>query len=81
MIPARLPREARVAHKTGEISTACHDAGIVQLPDRQPYIVAILSETGPETKNRTRAIAEISAAIHRYVVGSPREEKADEAHE
>jgi len=29
MIPARLPAHAAVAHKTGEISTACHDMGIV----------------------------------------------------
>ena len=28
-IPAGLPLEARVAHKTGEISTVAHDAGIV----------------------------------------------------
>src|SRR5437016_9304257 len=25
-----------VAHKTGEISTACHDMGIVYLPEREP---------------------------------------------
>ena len=29
MIPAGLPAHAAVAHKTGEISTACHDIGIV----------------------------------------------------
>ena len=28
-IPAGLPREAKVAHKTGEISTIAHDAGLV----------------------------------------------------
>lgn len=48
MIPAGLPDEARVAHKTGDISTVCHDAGIVTLPDRAPYVVAILSEGGGE---------------------------------
>ena len=34
-IPAGLPREARVAHKTGEISTIAHDAGLVYLPGPQ----------------------------------------------
>src|SRR6266699_4428779 len=34
MIPAGLPAHAAVAHKTGEISTACHDIGIVYLPER-----------------------------------------------
>src|SRR5437773_8066316 len=36
MIPAGLPAHAAVAHKTGEISTACHDMGIVYLPERDP---------------------------------------------
>src|SRR3954468_11018923 len=35
-IPARLPREARVAHKTGDISTIAHDVGIVYPPERKP---------------------------------------------
>jgi len=43
MIPAGLPAHATVAHKTGEISTACHDMGIVYLPERQPYLLAILT--------------------------------------
>ena len=34
-IPARLPKGARVAHKTGEISTVAHDAGVVYLPETE----------------------------------------------
>jgi beta-lactamase class A len=75
MIPARLPRESRVAHKTGEISTHCHDAGVVFVPDRKPYVVAILTEHGPEAVKRNRAVAEISAAIFRFVAGAQAEEK------
>lgn len=44
MIPAGLPAHAVVAHKTGEISTACHDMGIVYLPEREPYLAVILTE-------------------------------------
>ncbi len=76
MIPARLPKEVLVAHKTGEISTHCHDAGIVFIEDRQPYVVAILSETSPETMQRSKAIAEISGAIYRYITASSRDGKA-----
>src|SRR6266540_1383150 len=47
MIPAGLPAHAAVAHKTGEISTACHDMGIVYLPEREPYIAVILTEFDP----------------------------------
>lgn len=75
MLPARLPKDVKVAHKTGEISTHCHDAGIVFVPDRQPYAVAIMTETGPQTQKRTKAVADISHAIHRYLVAAHREEK------
>src|SRR5437016_10231678 len=65
MIPAPLPAHARVAHKTGEISTACHDAGIVYLPEREPYILVVLTEVAAETNGRREAIAKISEAVFR----------------
>ncbi|MHA3774992.1 serine hydrolase [Verrucomicrobiota bacterium sgz303538] len=75
MIPARLPEGVRVAHKTGEISTHCHDAGIVYPPDRQPYVVAILTESAPSNTKRQKAVAEVSGSIYRYLVGGHKEEK------
>jgi beta-lactamase class A len=63
MIPAPLPAHASVAHKTGEISTACHDAGIVYLPEREPYILVVLTEVAPETNGPREAIAKISEAV------------------
>jgi beta-lactamase class A len=67
MIPAQLPVHATVAHKTGEISTACHDAGIVYLPERQPYVVAILTEVKPESQTRRETVAKISRLIFETV--------------
>ncbi|MBA2431279.1 MAG: serine hydrolase [Chthoniobacterales bacterium] len=69
MIPAGLPSHATVAHKTGEISTACHDAGIVYVPEREPYIVAILTEVEPEKNGRRETVAKISEAVFRAVTG------------
>ena len=69
MIPAGLPAHATVAHKTGEISTACHDIGIVYLPEREPYIAVILTEFDPEREGRREMVASISEAIYRSVVG------------
>ncbi|HYJ07167.1 MAG TPA: serine hydrolase [Chthoniobacterales bacterium] len=63
MIPAPLPAHASVAHKTGEISTACHDAGIVYLPEREPYILVVLTEVAADTNGRREAIAKISGAV------------------
>jgi beta-lactamase class A len=72
-IPAGLPDEARVANKTGEISTVAHDAGIVYLPDREPYVVAILTEWKPETGGRKEAIAKVSRAVYEVLTeGGPR---------
>ena len=63
MIPAPLPAHASVAHKTGEISTACHDAGIVYLPEREPYILVVLTEVAAETNGRRETIAKISEVV------------------
>jgi beta-lactamase class A len=63
-IPGRLPREVRVAHKTGDISTIAHDAGIVYPRERKPYIVAILTEWDPEVTRRSATIATISQEIY-----------------
>ncbi|CAN5695398.1 N/A [soil metagenome] len=70
MIPAGLPSHATVAHKTGEISTACHDAGIVYLPEREPYVVAILTEVDSgKGDTRRETVAKISEAVYKAVTG------------
>lgn len=68
-IPAGLPPDARVAHKTGEISTIAHDAGIVYLPKRKPYVVAILTEWEPETSGRSPTIAAASYMVYEHLAG------------
>lgn len=73
-IPAGLPAHARVAHKTGEISTVAHDAGIVYLPHRKPYVVAILSEWDPETTGRSPTIAAASYLVYQHMVGEKDED-------
>jgi beta-lactamase class A len=66
-IPARLPKGVRVAHKTGDISTVAHDAGIVYAPDRKPYILSVLSEWPPEVSKRSSTIAAVSYAVYEYL--------------
>ena len=75
MIPAGLPTHAIVAHKTGEISTACHDIGIVYLPEREPYIAAILTEYDSEREGRRETVAAISEAIYRFAIANRAEIK------
>jgi len=69
-IPAGLPREARVAHKTGDISTIAHDAGLVYLPDRKPYALAVLTEWSPSTQGRSATIAAASYLAYAALLGA-----------
>jgi beta-lactamase class A len=73
-IPARLPKGARVAHKTGEISTVAHDAGVVYLPKRKPYVLVILTEWDPAGTGRSRTIATISHTIYEFLTQGPPDE-------
>lgn len=68
-IPARLPAGARVAHKTGDISTVAHDAGVVYLPGREPYVVAVLTEWEPGAGKRAATISAISYAVYEHLTG------------
>ncbi|PYQ49546.1 MAG: serine hydrolase [Acidobacteria bacterium] len=65
-IPAGLPKAARVAHKTGNISTVHHDAGIVFIEDRKPYVLVILTQFRAET-GRGTAVADVSRDIYNTI--------------
>ena len=67
MIPALLPSTTEVAHKTGEISTCTHDAGLVLLPGRHPYAVAILTEHAPDAEAPQKAVAKVSRAVYEFI--------------
>jgi beta-lactamase class A len=67
-IPAGLPKAARIAHKTGNISTVHHDAGIVYLDGRKPYVLVILTQFAAET-GRGTAVAEVSRDIFTTLAG------------
>jgi len=41
IIPAYLPQEVKVAHKTGFITGLHHDSGIVFLPDGRKYVLVL----------------------------------------
>lgn len=78
-IPGGLPDDvrddARIAHKTGEISTVAHDAGLVFLLDRAPYVLAILTEWDPENDtsadDRRAAVAAVSGAVYEHLAEAP----------
>jgi beta-lactamase class A len=71
-IPAGLPAEARnrarIANKTGEISTAAHDAGIVFIEGRGPYVLAVLTEHAPDNGKRLEPVAMVSRAVYDWLI-------------
>ena len=73
-IPAGLPPDARakarIANKTGEISTAAHDAGIVYVAGRKPYVLAVLTEHEPDSGKRMDPVARVSTAVYEWLVAA-----------
>ena len=69
-LPEPIRAAARVAHKTGDISTVSHDAGVVFLPGRPPYIVVILTESSGDARARLDVAAKVSAAVYESVAAA-----------
>ncbi|HET7464523.1 MAG TPA: serine hydrolase [Longimicrobium sp.] len=66
-IPAGVPDSARVANKTGEISTVAHDTAIVYLPERKPYCITVLTQWEPGASGRSDTIARVSRAVYEHL--------------
>lgn len=64
VIPGKLPKVVKVAHKTGSISKVYHDSGIVFLPDGRKYVLVLLSKGWDEEKSTKNMLAEISEMIY-----------------
>jgi beta-lactamase class A len=67
LIPGRLPKEVKVAHKTGSITGVQHDSGIVFLPDGRKYVLVILSKKLTNVKAGVKVLAEVSEMIYNFV--------------
>jgi beta-lactamase class A len=67
IIPALLPGNVKVAHKTGSISGVRHDSGIIILPDGQKYILILLSKNLENPQKSITALAQISQLIYTFV--------------
>lgn len=66
-IPAGLPAGTRVAHKTGEITAVAHDAAIVYLPSRVPYVLVVLTRGVQDPKVSAALAADISRYVFDFV--------------
>jgi beta-lactamase class A len=65
-IPAGLPGDVVVAHKTGSITKVYHDAAIVYPPRRKPYILVVLTRGLPEAKEAPELVSSSSRHVYEY---------------
>jgi len=70
IIPAHLPKNVKVAHKTGWITGVHHDSGIVFLPDGRKYVLVLLSRELEDEKEAVKTLASISKMIYDYVTAA-----------
>lgn len=68
IIPARLPKIVKVAHKTGSITGVQHDSGIVILHDGSKYVLVTLSKNLKDKDKGVAAMARVSDLIYHHVV-------------
>jgi beta-lactamase class A len=69
-IPALLPKDVKVAHKTGWTGEFFHDTGIVFPPNRKPYAITLFTNGFPENDESLAhtCMAEISRMVYDSVI-------------
>lgn len=75
IIPAKLPAEVRVAHKTGAITGVQHDSGIVVLPNGHEYVLVLLSKELPSSDVGVAILSEVSKMVYDYVVSDKHQQR------
>jgi beta-lactamase class A len=72
-IPALIPTDAKVAHKTGSLNNTSSDIGVITAPDGRSIAVAIYVTGQGGKLNREAKIASIARAIYDGYAQSSRE--------
>jgi beta-lactamase class A len=67
IIPAKLPSDLKVAHKTGWITGVHHDCGIVFLPGGRKYVLVLLSKNLKDEDAGVAAMARVSKMVYDWM--------------
>jgi beta-lactamase class A len=73
-IPAGLPPNTMVSHKTGSITKVNHDAAIVVPTRRKPYVLVVLERGIEDEKLAHKLIADISRVVYEASIGQRKQE-------
>ncbi len=68
-IPAGLPRNTRVAHKTGTITALHHDGGVIYVGGRPRYVLVVLTRGLEDRRASAALIADLTRMIHESLEG------------
>ncbi|HUI88590.1 MAG TPA: serine hydrolase [Anaerolineales bacterium] len=66
MIPAQLPAEVRVAHKTGWNDNLYHDVGILYPPDGNAFVLAIMTKGIEKEQEAHPLVASLAKRVYDY---------------
>jgi beta-lactamase class A len=66
-IPAGLPPDLTVAHKTGSITAAYHDAAIVEIPGRKPFVLVVMTRGIEDESKSHKLVAEIAKVSYQHL--------------
>lgn len=66
IIPAKLPKDVEVAHKTGWITGVNHDSALVTLPDGRKYVLVLMSDSVEDEEAAIENMATASKMIYDY---------------
>jgi beta-lactamase class A len=66
-IPAGLPLGVKVAHKTGSIKAGYHDAAIVEIPGRKPFILVVMTRGIDDEPRAHKLVAEIAQVSYEHI--------------
>ena len=67
-LPAKLPSDVKVAHKTGSITEIDHDGGIIFPKEFPPYILVVLTKGFENHEEAQESISEISRIIYDWYI-------------
>lgn len=70
VIPAKLPKGVKVAHKTGSVDGIKHDSGFVILPNGRKYVLVLLSKNLTDMERATEVLSNISKMVYDYFVSN-----------
>lgn len=70
-IPAKLPEDIKIAHKTGELSRVRNDAGVVFL-EGNPYVIVLMTKNLEGEDEGVENLAEISKIVYDYYASNPK---------